>query len=172
MSKTSLDSDKLSQWLDWKPNTSILSDSLESEPTKPSKPASVGFGGAIRAQSSEIEAGPEPEELERSTTVLNGAGVRIMRLDGQFVIGVWSDLDGPQIHAALRTLDMDRLPVRYLDRDGIPTRYKLRRMEVNPNAEINRRMVINDETEINATDHATSRLGNGGESGQVTRGVR
>ena len=55
-----------------------------------------------------------------------------MRLDGQFTIGVWSDLDGAKIRAALRTLDMDHLSVRYLDGAGIPLWYKLRRVEGEP----------------------------------------
>ena len=52
---------------------------------------------------------PDPAELERSSAVLNRAGVRIMQLDGAAIIGVWSDLDGPEVRAALRTLELDRL---------------------------------------------------------------
>ena len=81
-------------------------------------------------QHSETDAGRAG--VEQSTAILNSAGVRIMRLAGQFTIGIWSDLDGPEIHTALRSLDMDRQPVRYLDGDGIPARFKVRRVDGEP----------------------------------------
>jgi hypothetical protein len=121
-----------SRWMDWKPKARILADSAESEPTKPSKPGSVGFEGATSAESPEIEAGPDPAELARASAVLNRAGVRIMALEGGATIGVWSDLDGPAVRAALRTFGSDRLPVRYLDSSGVPMRYKARRVEGEP----------------------------------------
>src|ERR1035438_4073764 len=43
---------------------------------------------------------PAQSEVDRACQILNAEGVRIMRLDGRFVIGVWSDLDGPEIRAA------------------------------------------------------------------------
>jgi hypothetical protein len=105
--------------MDWKPKARIFADSTESEPTKPSELGSVGFEGAASSESPKIETEPALADLAHASAVLNRAGVRIMRLEGQFVIGVWSDLDSPEIRATLRTLDMDRLPMRY----------KLRRVE-------------------------------------------
>jgi hypothetical protein len=70
--------------------------------------------------------------LACASAVLNQAGVRIMQLDGVPTIGIWSDLDGPEIRKALRTFGEDQLPVRYLDGAGIPPRYKLRRVEGEP----------------------------------------
>jgi hypothetical protein len=55
-----------------------------------------------------------------------------MQLEGVTTIGVWSDLDGPEIRAALRTSASDGVPVRYLDGAGIPMRYKLRRVAGGP----------------------------------------
>lgn len=55
-----------------------------------------------------------------------------MQLDGVPTIGIWSDLDGPQIRGALRALGSAEVLVRYLDGAGIPTRYKLRRVEGEP----------------------------------------
>src|SRR5262249_39601601 len=75
----------------------------------------------------EIE--PDPAQLDRAIAVLNRAGVRIMELEGGKTIGIWSDLDGPEIRAALRALGSDRLPVRYLDGADIPERYRRRRGE-------------------------------------------
>ena len=63
------------------------------------------------------------------TSVLNATGVRIMRLDGGYTIGIWSDLDGPETRRALYALEMDGLPIRFLDRPGIPLRYKSRRVD-------------------------------------------
>ena len=67
--------------------------------------------------------------ITEASALLNGTGVRIMRLDGRYTIGVWSDLDRPEIRAALRTVGMDQLPLRYLDGPGFPMRYKSRSVQ-------------------------------------------
>ncbi len=122
-----------SHWMDSQPKeTCILADSTKYEPTKPSEPGSVGFEGAIFAEDSKIEAGRDQASVVRASAVLNATGVRIMDLDEGPATGVWSDLDGPEIRAALRTLRSDQLPVRYLDGAGIPTPYKVRRVEGDP----------------------------------------
>ncbi len=84
--------------------------------------------GVPSDNSPEIEARPDPADLESATALLNRNGVRIMALEGGATIGVWSDLDGPAVRGALSTLAMDRLPVRYLDGAGVPARYKVRRV--------------------------------------------
>jgi hypothetical protein len=55
-----------------------------------------------------------------------------MALEGGATMGVWSDLDGPEIQTALRTLGLDGLPVRFLDGADIPMRYKVRLVEGEP----------------------------------------
>jgi hypothetical protein len=110
----------------------ILADSLESEPTKPSKPGSVGFDGATPVDSREIEAVPGPAELARASGVLHRAGLRLMRVDGVPTVGLWSDLDGPGVRAALHTYGSHELPVRYLDGAGIPMPYKFREVPGDP----------------------------------------
>jgi hypothetical protein len=80
----------------------------------------------------EIRGEARPVHVELATSMLSVAGVRIMGLDGQITIGVWSDLNGANIRVALRALDMGHLPVRYLDGASIPVRYKLRRVEGEP----------------------------------------
>jgi hypothetical protein len=117
-----------SRWMDWKPSVRV---SAGREPTKPSKLGSVSFDGKT-PKSPEVEAGPDPTELGRAASVLNRAGARILRVFGAATIGLWSDLDGPELRAALRVLELQRLPIRYLDGDGIPTQYKLRRVEGEP----------------------------------------
>jgi len=79
-------------------------------------------------------AKPEPDaaELALASAVLNRAGVRIMRLETGATIGVWSDLDGPELRAALHSMGADHLPIRYLDGAGVPMRYKVRRVEGEP----------------------------------------
>jgi hypothetical protein len=47
------------RWMDWKPKARILAESAGSEPTKPSKPGSVGFEGSVSGDSPEI--GPEAD---------------------------------------------------------------------------------------------------------------
>jgi hypothetical protein len=71
-------------------------------------------------------------ELARGSAVLKRAGVRIMALAGGATIGVWSDLDGPEVRAALRTFGSERLPVRYLDGAGVPMWYKARGVDGEP----------------------------------------
>jgi hypothetical protein len=45
----------LRQWLDWQPKEAITEDPPQSEPTKPSKPGSVGFEGSFLADLPKIE---------------------------------------------------------------------------------------------------------------------
>jgi len=111
----------LSRWLNWKPP--ILAEVLDHEPTKPAEPAFEGFEGDSTGLSLKIEA---------ASALLNRAGVRIMALECGATIGMWSDLDGQEVRAALLTLGSDRLPFRYLDGAGIPMRYKGRRPEGEP----------------------------------------
>jgi hypothetical protein len=87
---------------------------------------------ATSVESPEVETAPDRAELARASAVLNRAGVRIMALEGGATMGVWSDLDGPEVRAALRTFGSDRLPLRYLDGAGVPMRYKVRRVEGEP----------------------------------------
>ncbi len=52
------------RWMDWKPKARILTDSAESEPTKPLEPGSVGFEGATYPGLSEIRAEVATADLE------------------------------------------------------------------------------------------------------------
>ena len=85
-----------------------------------------------KAEALTLLAQVDPAELARASAVLNQAGVRIMALEGGATIGVWSDLDGPEVRAAVRAFGSDGPPVRYLDGACIPMRYKLRRVEGEP----------------------------------------
>jgi hypothetical protein len=75
---------------------------------------------------------PDPALLACASAVLSRAGVRLMRIDGADFVGVWSDLDGPEIRQALRAFGSDPLSVRYLDGDGVPMRFKLRGVDGEP----------------------------------------
>jgi hypothetical protein len=132
MSTAAPDSVKRSRWLDWKPQARILADSPESELTKLTIPGSVSFVGSTSAEFPEIEVPLDPAQSKEACTRLNQAGVRNIQIDGAAVVGVWSDLDGPEIRAALRTLGLGAVPVYFLDGAGIPMRYKLRVVEGEP----------------------------------------
>ena len=54
---------------------------------------------AVRQQAPQV--GPDPQPLSRASALLNRTGVRIMDIDGGTGIGVWSDVDGPEVRAAL-----------------------------------------------------------------------
>lgn len=116
--------------MDWQPKGGILAKGAKNEPTKPSEPGSVGFEGVTSVDSPEIQA--DTEQARSARRLLNRAGVRIMTLERGATIGVWSDLDGTEIRAALRTLGNAELPVRYLDGAGVPMRYKARQVEGEP----------------------------------------
>jgi len=129
MSTTAPDPVKRSRWLDWKPQARILANSPESEPTKPTILGSGGFVGSTSIECPETEVAPDPSHWAEACARLNHAGVRNMQIDGAAVVGLWSDLDRPEIRAALRTLGLGAMPVRYLDGAGIPMGYKLRLVE-------------------------------------------
>jgi len=57
-----------SRWLNWTPNRQIFEKGSDSEPSKPAKPDSEGFGGAPPAVSQEIATGTpavKPEATPR-----------------------------------------------------------------------------------------------------------
>jgi hypothetical protein len=103
----------------------IFANGPETEATKPSKPGFEGFDGSTSAESPNIGSAA-------SCGILNRTGVRIIALESGTAIGVWSDLDGPEIRAALQASGLDRYPVRYLDGPGVPARYKARRVAGEP----------------------------------------
>lgn len=72
------------------------------------------------------------EELSQASACLARTGVRLIDINGTMHIGLWSDLDSPEIRAALRTFGSDDAPVLYLDGSGVPLRYKIRRVAGEP----------------------------------------
>jgi hypothetical protein len=118
--------------MDWKPKAPVLANSAWSEPTKPSKHGSAGFDGATSAESCEAAPDPGPAELARASAVLRRSGIRLLQLEGITTVGIWSDLDGPSVRAALRIFGSAWLPIRYLDGAGVPMRFKLRLVEGEP----------------------------------------
>lgn len=136
-----------SRWLDWKPKARILENSAENEPTKPSKPGSVGFVGATLTNPPKIEAEQDPAadrgggdrgagdrggghlggaESGRPSVLLDLTGCRLIRLDDVFTIGIWRDLDAPELRGAIAVAGLVNLPVRFLDEDDLPERYRVR----------------------------------------------
>lgn len=121
-----------SRWLEWQPAAQIGSKLPGTESTKPSNPGSVGFEGPILGQIQKIEVGPDPAELAKASRILHHAGVRFVAVGADPAAGVWADLDGPDVRAALQALGMGGLRVAYLDGPGIPARYKVRRVDGEP----------------------------------------
>ena len=66
---------------------------------------------------------------ENASAVLADAGVRLMQLNGDMTIGIWSSLDSPVLRAALRVFGSDQAPICYLDAPPvpIPDKYKVYR---------------------------------------------
>lgn len=98
---------------------------------------------------------PERSDFVRARRILNAAGVRIIDI-GRIVIGVWSDLDGPEIRRALLALRHADSPVCYLDGAQVPDRYKLREVPGAPvPMDVLVEMARNQTAPWVARDHAT-----------------
>lgn len=122
---------RTSAWLcgmNSRPEAQIFVDPPDNEPAKPSKAGFVGFEDSLSTQSLNIAAAHDPAESIRAVGVLNSSGVRRLELKEGAAIGIWSDLDGPEIRAALATLGIEHMAIRYLDGRGVPMRYKLRKV--------------------------------------------
>jgi hypothetical protein len=115
-----------SRWLDWQPGQSFQS-SLEREPTKTTK---TDFGGFVSPQHGQIQEFEHVNEaIEQAAALLNRTGARmVVFAAGDEATGIWSDLDGPEVRAAIQTLGRDDLPVVYLDSPRCPNHYKVRRV--------------------------------------------
>lgn len=79
-----------------------------------------------------VDALVKPEETEATsatiaaTRLMNVAGCRIIQDGDGLTVGVWSDIDGSEIRAALRALGMQALPVVHLESADVDVRYKVR----------------------------------------------
>jgi hypothetical protein len=90
---------------------------------------------AVAKSEPQPAAAPKKEaeaELNQARAVLDGAGVRLMEIDGVPTAGIWSDLDTPEVRAALRSLGWGTQPIRYLDGAGVPMQYKVRHVVGEP----------------------------------------
>jgi len=121
-----------SRSLDGAPEARIIENRRCTAPPEPSKPSSAGLDGTPPTESPKVEAQQSAAELGRASAVLNRAAVRFVEVEGVTTLGVWSDLDGPGVRAALRTLGLESLSVAYLDGGSIPTRFKLRQVKGEP----------------------------------------
>jgi hypothetical protein len=63
-------------------------------------------------------------DLPTASAILNRTGARLMEIDGKITVGIWSDVDGPEVRTAIKAFGYP--PVRYLDGATIPERYKVR----------------------------------------------
>jgi hypothetical protein len=97
-----------------------------------SEPAAAKTESAVPIQFPQQEAEPNQEELRAAGEVLSRVGMRLIELEGGTTVGLWSDLDGPEVRAALRVYGSHLQPVRYLDGPGIPDKYKERKPEGDP----------------------------------------
>ena len=77
-------------------------------------------------------AEPTQPQIDAAGKVLAESGVRLIGGDhGVDYAGIWSDLDGPEVRAAIAVFHSDGVPIRYLDGD-VPMRFKLRRVRGEP----------------------------------------
>ena len=74
----------INRWLNWTPDDSIFQYSSESEPTKPSKPGSVGFEGAVPGELQEIGECSGDAEAEH-------LALRKRREAGGVYVAIWED---------------------------------------------------------------------------------
>jgi hypothetical protein len=78
------------------------------------------------------ESGDPAAQLERALAYLRRFEVRRLEIDGETVVGIWSDQDSPIIRKAMRVVGWGNLPVRYLDSSHVPDRYKGSRLTGQP----------------------------------------
>lgn len=64
--------------------------------------------------------------------LLNLAACRLMLLDHSFTIGIWGDLDGPELRGAIAGAGLENLPVVFLEGEDLPERYRVRSLQVPP----------------------------------------
>ncbi|MGI9074702.1 MAG: hypothetical protein ACR2JB_26075 [Bryobacteraceae bacterium] len=69
---------------------------------------------------------PTLARIAEAMQLLNLAGVRIMRYGPELRLGIWEDLDGPELRAAINVVGMDELRVVHLESADVPIRYKVR----------------------------------------------
>lgn len=119
---------KRGRWRDWQPGVQPTADSAASTPAV-AAPVAGCFVSAPAAEPPIAPVEPDPADVAHASAVLNQAGVRMIHFNDVRAIGIWSDLDGPEIRKALRALGLHQLPVHYLDGAVVPARYKLRRVE-------------------------------------------
>ena len=102
----------------------------ENTPAASAMPARL-TGAALPGGKAEEK--PEPNEPVRAAanSLLGRVGMRLMELESGTTVGLWSDLDGPPVRAALAVFGSDVLPVRYVDGD-VPMRFELRRVAGEP----------------------------------------
>jgi hypothetical protein len=85
-----------------------------------------------KAEAFAVLANLSTEELSQASACLARTGVRLIHIGGVMHAGIWSDLDGPDVRAALRTFGSDDAPMLYLDGPHVPLRYKIRRVAGEP----------------------------------------
>jgi hypothetical protein len=76
--------------------------------------------------------GPDEPTRARANALLGRVGMRLMNLDGEDVVGLWSDMDGPEVRAALAVFHPDGGRFAYLDGNDIPMRFRERRVAGEP----------------------------------------
>ncbi len=69
------------------------------------------------------------------TQLLNLTGCRLLFNTEQLHIGVWADLDSPELRAALKGVNLDEYPVVHLDLANVTPEYKVRRCPRRPKSE-------------------------------------
>jgi hypothetical protein len=121
-----------SKWLVWEPDPTKFCVFPDDDLTKLTPSPQPVLMGTRLAENPASEPVLNREKLTLASSVLGHGGVRIMTLETGVAIGLWSDLDGPEVRAALRVFGSDHLPVVYLDGPGVPPRFKLRRVAGEP----------------------------------------
>jgi hypothetical protein len=86
------------------------------------------------SSSSSVPPRKEEHEMVQASAILVKAGMRLVELNGQTTVGLWSDLDGPLIRWALKIFGSGDLPVIYLDADvaGVPDKFRVRSVPGDP----------------------------------------
>jgi len=102
--------------------------------------ASQDIRGPVAVESTEAERGTDSDRSEGIGPVDPAALALLNRLDARLLpvesapdaVGLWSDLDGPDVRSAIRAAGLGDRVVQYLDGQDVPMRYKARKIPGEP----------------------------------------
>lgn len=133
----------INQWLNWEPGAptrpansnrlDVIENGCPVLPTQRNSEFSIYVGNEPSKTTKTLSKVKKEREgplsdllITEELRVMNLCGARIIRLGSELKVGLWSDVDGPEIRAAIDTLGMSELQVIHLETAAVDFNYKIR----------------------------------------------